>query len=219
GDKYRVWAKYTFVPFGTKIWPERGGAYNYKYRGKWYNSDDMWRVDPRTNDGFMNTYGFIPDVKVTQVSMSGKIIGDKEALFFAPTSDNYFVTSADLGYITDPTQLRTVSINPNNTYINYIGTSGTNILQRRIADYEKKLVQNKQYDEFIKKADEAFNSKKYSEAQSLYQEALSHRKNDSYAKKQFEESKRLAEEEKKKSQQMQSSTQTNASSDFWDDKP
>ena len=198
GDRYRVWAKYKFVPQFTHIQPALGGAYYYKYNGKWYNSDEMWRVDPRTNDGFMNTYGFVPDVKVTQVSMSGTIIGDKDALFFAVTSDSYHTVSADLGYIADPKQLRSVVISPQNTKINYISTSGTGTLHKRIGEYERKLTENKQFDDLVQKADMAFRSKNYQEAQGFYQQALNIRKNDTYITKQLGESQQRLEDENKK---------------------
>ena len=244
GDKYKVWAKYAFLPLLTQITHQAGGTYYYKYHGKWYNSDDMWRVDPRTNDGFMNTYGFVPDVKVTQVSMSGTIIGDKEVSFSAPTSNDYYVNAVDLGYISDMKLFRSVMITAQNTKINYISTSGVSVLHKRIADYEKKLENNKQYDAKIKEADAAFNAKEYSKAATLYQDILNkYRKSDSHAQKQLEEIDRLVEkekkekeekekeekekEEKKKQEQTEQKTQTktttsstettNDTNDFWND--
>ena len=224
GNRYKVWARFKFVPQFTKIQPERGGTYHYKYNGKWYDSDEMWRVDSRTTDGFMNTYGFIPDLQINQVSLSGNIIGDHKALFYASTSDSWHTNSAMLGYISNPNELSEISINPNNTYINYVGVINTSKLHKRIADYEKKLASNERYDDMLQKANQAFANKKYREAEQLYRSALEIKKGDSTAQNWMNESKRLADLEgsevkNESNQPKQESKLSNSTSkdNFWND--
>lgn len=70
----------------------------------------------------------------------------------------------------------------------------TEAVVNQIAEINKKLKSKSRYDELMQQADAAFQSKKYAEAQKLYQEALKVKKDDGYAAQRIEISKNMIEQ-------------------------
>jgi hypothetical protein len=189
--------KVTEITYATKF----NGSYRFKYHGKVYKHIDLQAWDSKGMDGFTN-------VKITgfhfTISVNG--IGSQQNCNSYNYASNLKI--AEIGK----------TVNLNSFDLNFVHSAATDIrcenisnLIDRINNYEKGIKNKKEYDNAIQKADQAFQSKNWSGAKQLYNQASTISPNENHPKNQLE---KIKQEEDNVAASNNSNSTSNSSNSY-----
>lgn len=135
------------------------GAYRFKYQNKVYRHDEMEYVDSRSMEGFTDVQ--INDIKF-KIGVSG--LGIVTNVDF----NSNFETTCHLGQIPKDADLNNFHLDWPTAETQEIYYTNHWGLVTRINEFNKHQQNSSKYEETIRKADQAFDSKNWTEAKNLY---------------------------------------------------
>lgn len=161
----------------------RYSGYRYKHKGKIYSHEELQHLDSRGVDGFTNI-----TVKGMRFSASVSNVMNR----INCNSYNY-ASSMKIAQISKNANLNSYSIDFVTATATEVYSSGQSDLVERINNYNQILKNKSQYHEYLQQANREFNSKNWSLAKKLYEQASQLLPNENYPKDQLE---RIKDKEK-----------------------
>lgn len=197
------------VNFGYRItnmaYSTQNGGYRFKYKGNIYRQAEVAATDGLQMQGFNA-------IRITGIHIKMTPIGLQNSKQFI--MDNDFNSCYEIGFVDKNTDLDNLTIDFAHAYATDVFYDNHLELQNRL-DNMNVIAQNRaDYSKLIKQADEAFNTKKYSEAKSLYEQASRKLPREQYPNSQIEKvNKLLSEQQSQTSNTSSKDTQNNSISD------
>lgn len=148
-----------------------GSGFWFRYNGKEYNSLVMSTVDGLGTDGF-------DDIQITGASIHAKASGTMENKVFY--LDNNFNNAHNISKCNKDASPVGLDINLVMSTLQEINYTNSDRLITRINNYERLIKNKSDYNNIIRDADLAFNSKDYPKAKQLYERASELLKNEQY---------------------------------------